>query len=216
MRRLVVALCLLVALTSGVLPTQAAEGFAAKVSRIPDKIERRMRGQSWHKGCPVPIRNLRLIRATYHAFDGSRQFGRLVVHRSVADDMVYALRKMWRNDFSIRKMYLVDRYEASDRKSMRADNTSAFNCRFVAGTNRWSEHAYGRAIDINPIENPYVTPSGHVSPPAGRPYADRSRREKGMVHHGDDAWDAFRDVGWEWGGDWSGTKDYQHFSSTGH
>lgn len=215
MRRLVVALCLLVALPSGVLPTQAAEGFAAKVSRIPDKIERRMRGQSWHKGCPVPIRNLRLIRATYHAFDGSRQFGRLVVHRSVADDMVYALRKMWRNDFSIRKMYLVDRYEASDRKSMRADNTSAFNCRYVAGTTTWSQHAYGKAIDINPVENPYVASDGSVSPKRGSEYADRSQDRKGMIHDGDAVVRAFDDVGWGWGGYWSSPKDYQHFSATG-
>ena len=215
MRRLAVALCILLVLAGGVLPSQAAEGFEAKVSRIPDKIERRMRGKSWHKGCPVPIRNLRLIRATYHAFDGSRQFGRLVVHRSVADDMVYALRKMWRNDFPIRKMYLVDRYEASDRKSMRADNTSAFNCRYVAGTTTWSQHAYGKAIDINPVENPYVSSDGSVSPKRGAEYADRSQDRTGMIHDGDAVVRAFEDVGWAWGGYWSSSKDYQHFSQTG-
>jgi hypothetical protein len=113
-------------------------------------------------------------------------------------------------------MKLIDKYGADDHRSMNADNTSAFNCRFVAGTTRWSEHAYGRAIDINPIENPYVTPSGHVSPPAGEAFTDRSRHAKGMIHHGDRAWHAFRDVGWKWGGDWSGAKDYQHFSVTGN
>ena len=215
MRRPAVALCILLVLVSGVFPTQAAEGFEAKVSRIPDKIERRMRGKSWHKGCPVPLRNLRLIRATFHAFDGSRRFGRLVVHRSVADDMVYALRKMWRNDFRIRKMYLVDRYEASDRKSMRADNTSAFNCRYVAGTTTWSQHAYGKAIDINPVENPYVASDGSVSPKRGTEYADRSLNKKGMIHDGDAVVRAFEDVGWGWGGYWSSSKDYQHFSQTG-
>jgi hypothetical protein len=96
------------------------------------------------------------------------------------------------------------------------DNTSAFNCRYVAGKpGVWSQHAYGRAIDINTIENPYVTPSGYVSPPAGRPYADRSRRAPGMVRHGDATWRAFRAAGWGWAGDWSGTKDYQHFSANG-
>jgi hypothetical protein len=84
----------------------------------------------------------------------------------------------------------------------------------VAGTTRWSQHAFGRAIDVNPIENPYVSGS-HVSPPAGRPYANRSRHAPGMIHHGDRAFRAFARVGWEWGGDWPGPKDYQHFSATG-
>jgi D-alanyl-D-alanine carboxypeptidase len=98
---------------------------------------------------------------------------------------------------------------------MAADNTSAFNCRFVAGTSRWSMHAYGLAIDINPIENPYVA-GDHVSPPAGRPFADRSRDAKGMVHDGDEVVRAFAAIGWEWGGDWSGgVRDYQHFSVNG-
>ena len=74
---------------------------------------------------------------------------------------------------------------ADDHRSMAADNTSAFNCRFVAGSDGvWSEHAYGRALDLNPLENPYVTESGYVSPPAGAPFADRSRHRRGMVHRG--------------------------------
>ena len=156
-------------------------------------------GSSWRRGCPVPRRRLRLIRATrYWDFDRDVELGPLIVHQAEeAGDGSKALRALFNARFQIRKMHLIDRYGADDHRSMDADNTSAFNCRFVAGTNRWSEHAYGRAIDINPIENPYVV-RGHVSPPAGRPYADRSRREKGMIHHGDDAWDAFRDVGWEW------------------
>ena len=216
MKRLASLLLILAVIAPvGLAPLRAAESFYSKVSRIPDKVEKRMRGKSWHRGCPVPIRNLRLIRATYHAFDGSRQFGRLVVHKSVADDMVYALRKMWRHDFQIRKMYLVDRYEGSDRKSMRADNTSAFNCRTVAGTDTWSQHAYGKAIDINPVENPYVASDGSVSPKRGTEYADRSLDRKGMIHDGDSTVRAFEDVGWGWGGYWSSSKDYQHFSESG-
>ena len=113
-------------------------------------------------------------------------------------------------------MELIDRYGADDRRSMAADNTSAFNCRFVAGTNRWSMHAYGKAIDINPIENPYVSGS-HVSPPAGEPYADRSRDAEGMIHAGDAVVEAFASkAGWRWGGAWpAATRDYQHFSSNG-
>jgi hypothetical protein len=99
---------------------------------------------------------------------------------------------------------------------MAADNTSAFNCRFVAGSGGvWSEHAYGRAIDVNPIENPYVTASGYVSPPAGAPYARRDRHVAGLVHGGGPVVRAFAAAGWEWGGSWSGTRDYQHFSAGG-
>jgi hypothetical protein len=98
---------------------------------------------------------------------------------------------------------------------MAANNTSAFNCRKVSGSRRWSEHAYGRAIDVNPLRNPYVTRGGRVSPPAGRPYANRSLRAAGMIHGGDRVVRAFATAGWEWGGHWSGSRDYQHFSSTG-
>ena len=99
---------------------------------------------------------------------------------------------------------------------MNADNTSAFNCRFVNGTSRWSEHAFGRALDLNPVENPYVTPSGFVSPPNGKPYANRGRRRQGHGPQRRRRAGAFARVGWKWGGDWPGTKDFQHFSASGH
>jgi poly-gamma-glutamate synthesis protein (capsule biosynthesis protein) len=108
----------------------------------------------------------------------------------------------------------VDRYGGDDDRSMRADNTSAFNCRYVAGTTRWSRHAYGGAADLNPVENPYVS-GDHVSPRAGRRFADRSLDRRGMVHLRDIVWRAFHRIGWEWGGSWSSAQDYQHFSSTG-
>jgi hypothetical protein len=195
---------------------QTSSGFYADVSRISPRLERRMRGKSWHRGCPVPIRRLRLIRVSYHGFDGDRHIGRLVANKNAVEALVRALRSMYRNDFKIRRMRLVDRYDGSDRRSMRADNTSAFNCRFVSGTTRWSEHAYGKAIDINPVENPYVRSDGTVIPWKGRRYADRSRRAKGMIHARDATVRAFRRVGWGWGGYWSSAKDYQHFSASGH
>jgi hypothetical protein len=113
-------------------------------------------------------------------------------------------------------MRLVDAYGADDHRSMAADNTSAFNCRIVAGKpGVWSEHAYGRALDLNPLENPYVTESGYVSPPAGVPYADRSRRAKGLIHRGGPVVATFATAGWAWGGNWPWPRDYQHFSATG-
>lgn len=193
----------------------AAPRFEADTKRITGAIRKRITGSSWRRGCPVPRSKLRLIRATHWDFEREVEWGALIVHRNHKRRIVRALRELFEERFPIRKMNLIDKYGADDRRSMSADNTSAFNCRFVAGTSRWSMHAYGKAIDVNPIENPYVTSSGYVSPPEGEPYADRSRDARGMIHHGDEAWDAFRDAGWKWGGDWSGTRDYQHFSANG-
>jgi hypothetical protein len=158
-------------------------------SPIDAELRKRMTGKSWHEGCPVGIGKLRLLELPYWGFDGESHRGRLVVHRRVAND---------------------------DHRSMNADNTSAFNCRFIAGQpGVWSQHAYGRAIDINPVENPYVSPGGSVSPPKGAPFADRSQDAKGMIHGGDLVVQTFADRGWGWGGNWSPEKDYQHFSSSG-
>ena len=126
-----------------------------------------MTGVSWRPGCPVHIDNLRLIRTTFWDFDGKRETGSIVVHEGESGEIVRVFRSLYRQKFKIRRMQLIDRYNASDHASMNADNTSAFNCRYVAGTRNWSQHAYGRAIDLNPIENPYVTPSGHVRPRRG-------------------------------------------------
>ena len=194
---------------------QGTDGADFSKRRIQGHVRERVVGSSWRRGCPVPLRKLRLLRVTYRDFDGQTRKGSLIVHREESSQILGVMRRLYRDDFPIRRIHLIDRYGADNHRSMDADNTSAFNCRFVAGTSRWSMHAYGRAIDINPRENPYVTPSGHVSPPAGKPFADRSRHAKGMIHHGDETWDAFRDAGWEWGGDWSGTRDFQHFSSNG-
>jgi hypothetical protein len=141
--------------------------------------------------------------------------GNLVVHRKVAHDVARTFGKIYAARFPIRRMKLVDRYGASDKRSMRADNTSAFNCRYRNGVCcTWSMHAYGKAIDIDPVENPEVW-SGGVSPPNGAAFVDRSKSRRGMIHHGDAVWKAFRAVGWGWGGDWTWPIDYQHFSTNG-
>lgn len=170
---------------------------------------------SWHRGCPVPVSELRLVTLTYWGFDGRVHDGRLVVNRDAVRPVVRVMRSLYDARFPIRRMVLVDRYGASDERSMAADNTSAFNCRPVSGTSRWSQHAYGRAIDVNPVENPFVI-GNHVSPAAGRAFANRSLQRRGMIHRGDAVWRAFASVGWRWGGDWTSPKDYQHFSASGH
>jgi len=216
----------IVAAVALALATTAAESrgdvkprpaFAGTSSPLDQATRERMTGSSWHRGCPVGLGDLRLLRVTYWGFDRHAHHGRLVVHESFAKQMLRALRKLYRQRYPIRRMRLVDAYGADDHRSMNADNTSAFNCRFIAGQpGVWSQHAYGKALDLNPVENPYVTASGHVSPPAGAPFADRSRHARGMVHAGDRVVRAFAAIGWSWGGSWSFPKDFQHFSANGH
>ncbi len=200
----------------GAMPVGAGERepFVGSVSRLDGDLRELMTGSSWHEGCPVELRELRLVRLTYRGFDGDSHMGRLVVHRRWGDEMLEVFARIYLRDFPIRRVRLVDLYGADDQESMRHDNTSAFNCRYVAGTTTWSQHAFGRAIDINPVENPYVDGS-HVSPRNGRPYADRSDIRPGMVEKRDVVWRAFRSIGWEWGGTWTSAQDYQHFSANG-
>jgi hypothetical protein len=182
-------------------------GFAATIEpvRWDD-----LRG-SYRAGCPVPPAQLRTVHVSYWGFDGKPRTGAVVVARSVAPDLVTVFRKLWAERFPIKRLEPVSAFRGSDDASMAGDNTSAFNCRFVGGTSRWSMHAYGEAIDVNPVENPYVRGS-FVSPAAGRPYLDRTRYRKGMAVRDGVLVRAFAAVGWKWGASFG---DYQHFSTTG-
>ncbi len=193
----------------------AAPSFSGSVSPLPASLRATMTGSSWRPGCPVSLDELRLVRASHWGLDGRVRTVRIVVHRDVARDVLAVLRRLYAARFPIRRMVPVDAYGASDFQSIEADNTSAFNCRPVEGTSRWSEHAYGRAIDLNPIENPYVYPDGTTSHRASRPYLRRSPYRQGMAVEGGVVVRAFADVGWGWGGRWSPIKDFQHFSASG-
>lgn len=197
-------------------PTESAPPpFATTVEEVVGHpAEDRMRGVSWREGCPVPLAELRYLTVTHHDMDGGVQTGELVVRASVVDDVLTAFERLYELEFPITQMRLVDDFGADDDASMRADNTSAFNCRTVAGTDRWSNHAYGEAIDINPLRNPYVR-GDRVDPPEGAPYADRDDHRPGMLHAGSPEVAAFTDLGWDWGGAWSSGQDYQHVSATG-
>jgi hypothetical protein len=194
--------------------TQGQTGFRGTIARIDPAQAKRMTGVSWRPGCPVPLRDLRLLRLSYRRFDGGVRTGRLIVHEDVARDVLGVFRNLYAERFPIRRMVPVDAYGGSDFRSIEADNTSAFNCRYVAGTRRWSEHAYGRAIDVNPIENPYVS-GGRTSHRASIRYLDRSWRRAGMAYEGSVLVRAFDAIGWGWGGRWTSVKDYQHFSASG-
>lgn len=186
--------------------------FAWSVKRVT----RASLGQSWRPGCPLPPRKLRAITMTFWGFDRTAHKGVLIGRRSAVPAYVSAFHEMYRDRFPIRRMKPISVYDGSDNKSMRHDNTSAFNCRYAvsSGPQHWSMHAYGEAIDINPRENPYSL-NGRVYPPEGEPYLDRSDVRRGMIVPGSTPVEAFTAVGWGWGGYWSSSPDYQHFSSNG-
>ena len=171
---------------------------------------------SWHPGCPVAPAELRRLRVAYWGFDGRAHTGALVVNADAVSDLVHVYARLYAARFPIRRMRPIDAYHGRDEPSLEADNTAAFNCRYAVapGPKRWSVHAFGRAIDVNPVENPYLE-GGRVHPRRGRAFLDRSRRRPGMAVRGGLLVRAFAGVGWAWGGRWAGSPDYQHFSATG-
>jgi len=201
--------------TTALEPTTATTVpvFHAEIHEIGEAIAARM-SFSWHEGCPVALDKLRLLRLSYHDFDGNVQTGELVVNADVANDVVQVFSELFDSGFPIERIRLVDAYQGDDEASMRADNTSGFNCRYVEGTTKWSQHAYGLAMDINPLLNPWVQ-SDSIDPLEAAKYTDRTLQVPGMIHDGDVVVEAFSSIGWTWGGTWVHSKDYMHFSSTG-
>jgi hypothetical protein len=189
--------------------------------RQPMKAQLEQRG-FWHRGCPVALSGLRLLTVTHRGFDGRSHTGQLVVNRRAARPLARVFRRLYRVRFKIRHMRFGDFYGPVRSRPTDGDVTASFECRQAvpspcsggSGTGSWSMHAYGLAVDLNPRENPYVG-CGQSRDRAARSYRDRSKRRRGMV--GSRTVRAFAAVGWGWGGAWSGnTKDYMHFSSTGH
>jgi hypothetical protein len=195
--------------------------FRGTVSPIPPDLAAEMRGTTWRKGCPVPLRDLRLLTFRYWGFDGEVHEGPMVVNARVARDVVDVFRKLFRARFAMKEVHLAVPYRGpqDDDPNDRRDYTVGFNCRPVltprGALPRWSQHAFGLAIDINPIENPYVTSDGFVKNNHARRYRNRSLRRPGMIRPGDAVVRAFAAIGWEWGGYWSSGKDYMHFSWNG-
>lgn len=198
------------AVTGAIAPAGADDGYRASIRAIDAATARAMTGVSWRRGCPVRLSDLRRVELTHWGFDRTRRRGELIVHKDVARSVVAVFHTLYSVRFPIRKMHRVDRFRADDNASMAADNTSAFNCRPITGSTRgFSVHSYGRAIDLNPLENPYVK-GGTVLPPAGTAFTDRANVRPGMIRHGDRVWKAFTAHGFRWGGDWRSLKDYQH------
>jgi hypothetical protein len=196
-------------------PTPAAasaDGFVATYAAVTATDL----GLSWHAGCPVGPASLRVISLTYWGFDDAPHVGALVVSASVVPAVTRVFHTLFIERFPIRRMEPVANFGGSDDASMAVDNTSGFNCRYAVapGTPRWSVHSYGEAIDVNTIENPYLE-GGKVLPPAGAAFVQRTPYRAGMATAGGQLVRAFAAAGWQWGGRWTGSPDYQHFSATG-
>jgi len=194
--------------------------FNANISIITPIIKDRMvYGNSWREGCPVSLENLRYLEMTHLDFNGNTTMGEMIVHKDVADEVVYIFEELYRLNYPIHKMKLVSSYNGNDWQSIENDNTSAFNCRPVTGKKKkWSKHAFGKAIDINPIANPYISKQGYISHKASYQYKKRehrnvnSLRDRALLTKEDNSTKIFKSYGWKWGGEWRTIKDYQHFS----
>ncbi len=189
-----------------------APPFSSSVSRVTAA----QLSHSWRPGCPVAPAQLRRVRVTYWGFDRAVHTGAFVASARRVDQLVRVFRRLYRARFPIHRLRPIDAYGGNDERSLAADNTAAFNCRYAVapGPRRWSSHAYGEAIDVNPVENPYLE-GGRVHPRNGRAYLDRSNVRRGMAVRGGLLVRAFAEAGWKWGGRWAGSPDYQHFSATG-
>ena len=193
--------------------------FDGGVYRISPALRRSLVGQSWHRGCPVPIEDLRHVRVSYWNFHGEVSTGPLVVNEMVARDVLWVFRQLFRARFPIQRIVLPPRWRPARPEDYWNRNptspTAAFNCRPATGSTSLSHHSYGWAIDINPLQNPYVRNDGSVLRHIAKPFRDRSLHRKGMIHDGDVVVRSFAAIGWEWGGHWHTLKDYMHFSLTG-
>lgn len=194
--------------------------FAGRIDPIPASVEREMTGKTWEPGCPVALEDLRLLRFNYLGFKDEIKRGRMVVHEDVAGEILGVFGQLFDARFPFKNVDLSSRWRPNGPIDTTRSKTAAFNCRpalnpDLTPTGTWSEHSYGLAVDINPLQNPYVAEDGTVLRPAAEAYLDRSQDLPGMIHPGDVVVRAFAAIGWEWGGDWSGKKDYMHFSLRG-
>ena len=184
------------------------------VSPISNDIFSRINNKSWKEICHHDRKDFRYVTALHYDGKGQIRLGELIVHQSVAKEVLDILKELYIAKYPIEKMVLIDNYGADDELSMTANNSSAFNCRVVKGSKKLSAHARGMAVDINPLYNPYVkVKNGQtiVQPEAGRPWIVRNATVPYKIDENDLAYKLFKKHGWEWGGDWKSLKDYQHF-----
>jgi hypothetical protein len=195
------------------LPPPPGGRFRSSVRPISPAVRARM-GTTWKPGCPVGLTELRYLTVSFRGFDGRPHTGELVVHQRVATGVVSVFARLYRARFPIEEMRLVTGADLEAHPTGDGNNTAAFVCRSARKQTRWSAHAYGLAVDVNPFQNPYRG-GDLVLPELAGAYLDRANRRPGMVGPGDTVTDAFASLGWTWGGTWRSPKDFMHFSATG-
>jgi hypothetical protein len=195
------------------LPPPTGDRFKATVRPIGPAVRARM-GATWRPGCPVPLADLRYVTVSFQGFDGRPHTGELVVHQRVADQLVSVFAQLHQARFPIEEMRLVTTADLRAPPTGDGNNTAAFVCRRARKQTRWSAHAYGLAVDLNPFQNPYRR-GDLVLPELASAYLDRDRQRPGMIRPGDVVTKAFAAIGWSWGGTWRSPTDHMHFSATG-
>ena len=193
-----------------------AEGFYYEP--VPESVRSRMRGKSYPDDIDeskVSFDELRYVVLKYVDFDGNTADGEMICNKSIADDIMEIFYELYQSDYRIESIKLIDEFDADDTASMTANNTSCFCYRVVDGSTSLSNHAYGKAIDLNPFYNPYVVfktgEDVYISPPGSEIYADRNQAFPYKIDENDLAYRLFKEHGFRWGGDWNSSKDYQHF-----
>ena len=198
--------------------TESREGFS--VSEISDELFDRMkRGNTYKEDCIVPREDLRYLLVLHKDKDGNTHQGEMVVHKLIAEDVLEIFEELYDADYPIERMVLPDNYLADDETMMRDNNSSCFNFRFISHTNKVSKHGLGMAVDINTLYNPYHktvtnedgTTEEVIEPATGEPYLDRTKDFDYKIEKDDLCYRLFTEKGFEWGGEWSDMKDYQHF-----
>jgi hypothetical protein len=195
------------------LPPPPGGRFTATVGGVTPAIRTRM-GETWSAACPVGLSSLRYVTVVFRGFDGKAHRGELVVAASAASKVVSVFRSLYAVSFPIEEMRIPTTADMRAKPTGDGNNTAAYVCRAARGQTRFSQHAYGLAIDVNPFDNPQVK-RDLVVPELASAYKDRSWRRPGMFLPGGSAVRAFTAIGWGWGGTWTSQKDYMHFSATG-
>ena len=193
---------------------ESAEADKFYATEISDEIFNRIYGKSFKTDCTVPRDDLRYLHLLHVDLDGKTHEGEMIVNYHIADTVLDIFRELYEAKYPIEKIRLVDEYDADDETSMRDNNSSSFNFRFISHTTRVSKHGLGLAIDINTLYNPYtkvVDGERIIEPATGEPYLDRDADFPYKIDHDDLAYKLFTEAGFEWGGDWTDRKDYQHF-----
>lgn len=186
------------------------EGFLFTSQPVPDAVKARMRGKSMPDNATISYDDLRYLTVCHYDFEGNIQKGELVCNKAIAHDLLCVFRALFSRSYPINSIRLVDDFDASDEASMQANNTSCFNYRTVAGSKTLSKHAFGLAVDINPLQNPYVK-GNRIQPSTAGDFVDRNKDFPHKIDENDFCKQVFTSFGFHWGGHWRSVKDYQHF-----